>query len=51
VVIEWAEKLGEMPDGALSITFRHRDEETREIEIEGIEQDELHALMREIRKS
>lgn len=51
VVIEWAEKLGEMPDGALSVTFRHSDEETREIVIEGIEQDELRTLMRDIRKS
>lgn len=51
VVIEWAEKLGEMPDGALSVSFRHRNEETREIVIEGIELHEVHALMKDMEKS
>ncbi|MGO9952405.1 MAG: tRNA (adenosine(37)-N6)-threonylcarbamoyltransferase complex ATPase subunit type 1 TsaE [Dissulfurispiraceae bacterium] len=51
VVIEWAEKLGEMPDDALSVTFRHRDEDAREIVIEGIEYDDLNALMGDNRTS
>ncbi len=50
VVIEWAEKLGEMPEGALSVTFQHQHEDTREIVIEGIDHDELHALMGDIGK-
>lgn len=50
VVIEWAEKLGEVPDGAVSVTFQYRGEDRREIAIEGIESDEWDAFLTDAEK-
>ena len=50
VVIEWAEKLGEVPDGAISVTFQYRGEDRREIAIEGIESDEWDAFLTDAEK-
>ncbi|HMK60668.1 MAG TPA: tRNA (adenosine(37)-N6)-threonylcarbamoyltransferase complex ATPase subunit type 1 TsaE [Dissulfurispiraceae bacterium] len=43
-VIEWAEKLGELPDSAIRVTLRHVDEEVRDITIAGIDAKEMDAL-------
>jgi len=50
-VIEWAEKLGEIPDAAIRVTLRHTGEETREITIDGIGHAEMDALSEMRRKT
>jgi len=50
VVIEWAEKLGEVPDGAVSVNFQYRGEDKREIAIEGIESDAWNAFFTDAEK-
>jgi len=45
VVIEWAEKLGEVPDGAVLVKFQYGGEDSREIVIEGIESDAWNAFL------
>lgn len=50
VVIEWAEKLGEVPGGAVSVSFQDRGEDRREIAIEGIESDEWKASLTDAEK-
>jgi tRNA threonylcarbamoyladenosine biosynthesis protein TsaE len=50
VVIEWAEKLGEVPDGAISVNFQYRGEDSREIAIKGIENDAWNAFITDAEK-
>ena len=50
VVIEWAEKLGEVPDGAISVHFQYRGEDRREIEIDGIGSDAWNAFLKDAEK-
>ena len=50
VVIEWAEKLGEVPDGAVSVNFKYHGEDRREIAILGIESDAWNAFLTEAEK-
>jgi tRNA threonylcarbamoyladenosine biosynthesis protein TsaE len=50
VVIEWAEKLGEMPDGAVSVNFQYRGEDSREIAIQGLQSDAWKAFLTEVEK-
>ena len=47
VVIEWAEKLGELPEGAVSVNFEYIGEDRRQIGIRGIENDDWNALVKE----
>lgn len=49
-VIEWAEKLGEMPEDAMSVVFRHLDEDSREIAMDGISHADWQVLMKDFRK-
>ncbi len=49
-VIEWAEKLGEMPEGAISVNLRQIGEDERELSIEGIDMKEKNILLKEIGK-
>lgn len=48
VVIEWAERLGEMPEGAVSVNMRSLGEDKREIIIDGVGIDEKNALLKDI---
>jgi tRNA threonylcarbamoyladenosine biosynthesis protein TsaE len=48
VVIEWAERLGEAPDGAVLVRLDVIDGDLREITVEGISQDEEKDLMQAI---
>ena len=44
VIIEWAEKLGEFPDGAVSVRINNLDDDKREIVFGGLKADEADAL-------
>jgi tRNA threonylcarbamoyladenosine biosynthesis protein TsaE len=50
VVIEWAEKLGELPEGAVSVNFEYLGEENRQIIVQGVEKDEWDSLVKDIRR-
>ena len=50
VVIEWAEKLGEVPDGAVLVNFKYHGAGSREIAIEGIESDVWNAYLADAEK-
>jgi|WetSurMetagenome_2_1015567.scaffolds.fasta_scaffold00918_9 tRNA threonylcarbamoyladenosine biosynthesis protein TsaE len=45
VVIEWAERLGETPEGAVSVRIDIIDGDRREISVDGISQDEAKVLI------
>ncbi len=47
-VIEWAEKLGEMPEGAISVNLRQVGENERELAVDGIDIHERNILLKEI---
>lgn len=47
-VIEWAEKLGEMPEDAVSVNLRQIGEDERELAIEGINLHEEDILLKDI---
>lgn len=49
-VIEWAEKLEEEPEGAVSVSFNCLDEERRDIVIKGIDPDEWGSFLRGSRR-
>jgi tRNA A37 threonylcarbamoyladenosine biosynthesis protein TsaE len=40
-IIEWAERLGETPEDAITVTFRFNGEAIRTITIDGLRQGEL----------
>jgi tRNA threonylcarbamoyladenosine biosynthesis protein TsaE len=49
-VIEWAEKLGEVPEGAISVSFRQAGDDAREIVMDGIGSDDLGSALGDIGK-
>ena len=46
VIIEWADKLGEFPDGAVSVRIKNLDADEREIVLGGVKADEAESLTR-----
>jgi tRNA threonylcarbamoyladenosine biosynthesis protein TsaE len=44
VIIEWADKLGEFPDGAVSVRIKNLDDDKREIVFGGVKADEAESL-------
>ena len=44
VIIEWADKLGEFPDGAVSVRIKNLDADEREIVFGGVKADEAESL-------
>jgi tRNA threonylcarbamoyladenosine biosynthesis protein TsaE len=45
VVIEWAERLGELPEGAITVRIKNLDDDNREITVGGIGADMDKALL------
>ncbi len=48
VVIEWAEKLGESPEGAVSVSFEHLGEDRRQLSVAGINGTEWDTFMKDL---
>ncbi|HTZ18319.1 MAG TPA: tRNA (adenosine(37)-N6)-threonylcarbamoyltransferase complex ATPase subunit type 1 TsaE [Dissulfurispiraceae bacterium] len=49
-VVEWAEKLGEMPEGAVSVNFEYLGEDRRQVLFTGIDGTDWDRFLQETRK-